>query len=377
MRNSDSLPLDGHLLEQMANTTQNPRYHAEGSVLAHTELVVQKYFELRDRFELTAEEQEALYWAAVLHDIGKTVTTRFENERWTSPGHEKAGLPMARNILFRQPGITAAQRRKILDLVRWHGFPLWWSLKKRPLDDLKVLGTRTDLRLLSIFSIFDFEGRICENRDSVMDQIRHFHEVDVPRAEYEFGRYADLQARYETWNIRHKNALWNAMKLNNVALLEKLIEADPIESPPTYGKKAILTVGPPLAGKSTYLGKELADVFRIDLAEHGMSPEVIENQFYLDRRLPEFKHFLTVYLNRHRTVVLEGRNLDAKLRKRIVEMIRDLGVEVEYLVFDAPLDELISRNQQLAEPLPEEKIRADFAAFGLVHPWEAHRVEFV
>lgn len=364
------LPIDPLLKAKMAETPQNPRYHAEGDVLAHTEMVLRKYFELRDRFALTEEEKQVLYWAAVLHDVGKTRTTTYEDGRWRSPGHEKAGVPLALDHLLRQPELTHAMREQVLGLVRWHGAPLSYARYRKDISKLKLLGTRTDLRLLGIFSVFDFHGRICEDQAEILQQIEHFQQIEVPKAEYEFGKYAEVQKRYAAWNVRHKNAVWNAYRLKDTALLQKLVQAKNAPPLQTMGKKVILTVGPPASGKTTFLQREMPGIFRVDLAEHGLAESDLGDQFYEDRKLVEFKHFLTVYLNRHRQVVLDGRNLNVAFRRRLTDMIRDLQVEIEYLVFQSSLPILQSRGAEV------EALHDLYASLDILHPWEAHAIRY-
>ncbi len=373
---AENLPLPLPLLEQMASTKQNPRYHAEGSVLAHTEYVVEKYFELSEQFDLNESERKILYWAAVLHDTGKTVSTIFEEGRWRSPGHEKTGLPIARNILIQQKDISPKERQKILDLVRWHGFPLQWIRKSQKLDDLKHLGTRTDLRLLGIFTTFDFHGRDCEYKDHTLDLIKNFQSQIVPKAEYELGPFDALQDHYQSWNLRHKNAAWKAIRMGNSKLVESLVEAKPYTDYKNFGKKVFFTIGPPLSGKTHFLEQSKPDLFRIDLEEFGIHEDLFENEFLIGRKMVEFKHSLVIFLNRYRHVVLDGSNLEEKVRVRMMEMIRDLEVEIEYLVFESSLEEILSRNQQHDTPREEEAIRKLYDRFDLIHPWEAHSITY-
>jgi predicted kinase len=371
------LPIDKKLQAKMAATQQNPRYHAEGNVLEHTRLVVQRYFELRDRFQLTEEEKDILYWAAVLHDLGKTRVTRYEDGRWTSPGHEKAGLPLAMDHLLRYSNLKPASRRKVLDLVRWHGMPLRFIRYQRPLNDLKLLGTRADLRLLGIFAIFDFHGRICEVQDEVISNIEHFQSVTVPKTEYEFAPYDTLQEQYRKWNLRHKNAAWKAIQIKDVNLVQKLMKAEEQETPPTFGKKVLLTVGPPLSGKTSFIEREHPGLFRVSMEEHGMAISDLGDRYYEGRKLIEFRHFLNIYLNRKRHVALDGRNIKEDFRIKITNFIREMHVEVEYLVFESPIDLLVERDQQREEPEGRETIEQMYHNMDLVHPWEAHHIKYI
>lgn len=378
MKKSEDLPLEATLLDALSNTPQNPRYHAEGSVLAHTRLVLDRYYHHIDDYALSAEDREVLYWAVLLHDTGKIKATRWESNRWRSTGHERMSVPIALDVLIRQPEISPEQRRKILDLIRWHGFPLQFARQRMALSTLKLLGTRVDLKMLAIFGRFDLEGRECEDREWIKEVVQQFEHHDVPKAEFEALPFAQWQALYPKWNLRHKNAAWSAFRMEQADLLAKLADAPLIDTPETYGKKVYLTIGPPLAGKSTWIAENLPGVFRLSMAEHGMSEEDLDSdKYYADRKLIEFKHFLTVYLNRHRQVVLDGRNLNAAFRMRLNEMIRGLNVDIEYIVFESDLKTLRERNAGAENPLETERLEALYEMVDLVHPWEGYVVRYV
>lgn len=174
------LPIPGELIARMKETQQNPRYHAEGNVYNHTLLVLEKFYAHAYEFELSEEEKEILYWACVLHDIGKPEVTHLKNGRWVATGHEEAGVPIAREILLQHPEISDDQRKRILDLVRWHFVPLRWGLRRLDLDDYRQMAQKTDLRLLGIFAYFDIQGRLCERKPMVLAIIRHYNEHIVP-----------------------------------------------------------------------------------------------------------------------------------------------------------------------------------------------------
>lgn len=375
--NVEAIALPQPLLEQMAATKQNPRYHAEGDVLAHTRLVVQCFEDMKSQFKLTPSEEKVLLWAAYLHDVGKVEVTRFEGNRWRSPGHERAGLPLARNLVYQRDALSPEEQRQVLDLVRWHGLPLKFMLENKPLELLKQLGIRTNLRLLGIFSAFDLFGRKCHDQERIEGLAMEFVQQKVPQAEYELGSYSDLQTAFASWNLRHKNAAWNALQMGNVRLIERLLAADPVQEYQTRGKKVYFTIGPPRCGKSDWIERELPGTFHVRLFEHGFDAAVAQDSYLLGRKLVEFKHMLVIYLNRHRHVVLEGWNLDEEVRRRLIEMIRDQEVELEYLVFHAALDTVRERNLAAAEPIAEDELAAAYHGWDLIHPWEAHATRHI
>ena len=91
--------LGGHisLLRDYADTPQDPIWHAEGDVAIHTDWVLQALYRLlRHRAKhLSGAKRQALILGALLHDIGKPLTTKTKAIdgviRWVAPHHEAIG----------------------------------------------------------------------------------------------------------------------------------------------------------------------------------------------------------------------------------------------------------------------------------------------
>ena len=112
----------------MSRTHQNPAFHAEGDVWIHTRMVCEALVKLDSFRELTAEQKDAVFLAALLHDIGKIPTTRWEDEKWTSPNHTLVGSQMARQFLWQELGLCGTPekqklRETVCNLIRYHSFP--------------------------------------------------------------------------------------------------------------------------------------------------------------------------------------------------------------------------------------------------------------
>src|SRR4051794_19027700 len=88
-----------------------------GDVLGHTARVAEAL--LRDqRFRaLDVDDRSELWLAALLHDVGKPATTRYEDGRWTAPGHARRGAIIARRLLW-EAGAHPVARERICALVR-------------------------------------------------------------------------------------------------------------------------------------------------------------------------------------------------------------------------------------------------------------------
>lgn len=97
---------------------QNPDYHPEGDVWEHTLLVLDAAAGLRGQ----ASDGFAFMLAALCHDLGKAVTTEVRDGRIVSYGHERAGVPLARELLARL-GVGTRVRTYVLNMVELHMAP--------------------------------------------------------------------------------------------------------------------------------------------------------------------------------------------------------------------------------------------------------------
>jgi tRNA nucleotidyltransferase (CCA-adding enzyme) len=117
------LPVVAPELLPLEETPQDPGWHPEGDVWAHTLQVVDAAAGLRDELGDDRPRQLALMLGALCHDLGKPATTRLEDGRIRSLGHEEAGLPPTRALLGRwnvQTLLGYDVRDQVLGLVAHH-----------------------------------------------------------------------------------------------------------------------------------------------------------------------------------------------------------------------------------------------------------------
>lgn len=105
-------------LAAMLGVEQEAEWHPEGDVFVHTLMVVDEAANSR-RGE---DEDLALMWGALCHDIGKPTTTQRIDGRVRSFQHDVAGVPLAENLLtrLRAPTLLVDQVKAI---VRYHLAP--------------------------------------------------------------------------------------------------------------------------------------------------------------------------------------------------------------------------------------------------------------
>ncbi len=146
------------MLLKLKETEQSPKYHPEGSVWNHTMLVVDEAAQVRE----ICKEPVVFMWAALLHDIGKSDTTRNRKGKITSYEHDMAGALLAEEFLkaFHEEEYIA----RVSALVKYHMHMLY-ILKNLPYGNPEGMLTETDPEELALFCRCDRMGRLCVNRE--------------------------------------------------------------------------------------------------------------------------------------------------------------------------------------------------------------------
>ncbi len=141
------------MIGDLMKVPQSPQYHPEGNVWNHTMMVVDNAAKRRDE----SEDKRAFMWAALLHDIGKTSTTKVQKSKITAYDHDKAGELLA--IRFLQEFIEdKAFVNKVASMVRWHMQPLFVA-KDMPYANIKVMNAETSIDEIALLSLCDRLGR--------------------------------------------------------------------------------------------------------------------------------------------------------------------------------------------------------------------------
>ena len=105
-------------LDTLAGTPQPEQYHAEGDVAEHTKLTIEA---------CGPDCDSDLLWAALLHDVGKPLVTKDEDDKITAHSHHAVGAEIAEKILGRLQMVPERSER-IVWTVQHHTFHLSWNL---------------------------------------------------------------------------------------------------------------------------------------------------------------------------------------------------------------------------------------------------------
>jgi tRNA nucleotidyltransferase (CCA-adding enzyme) len=149
-------------VKALVGCPQEPEWHPEGDVWAHTLLVIDRARERID--DLARPQQIAVMLGAVCHDLGKPPTTAFVDGRIRSIDHEQAGVGPAAALLDRLNvhsigGLDV--RREVLGMVAHHLKPLSFYKADPQAGDgaFRRLSQKVDLELLAQLALSDCLGR--------------------------------------------------------------------------------------------------------------------------------------------------------------------------------------------------------------------------
>jgi tRNA nucleotidyltransferase (CCA-adding enzyme) len=149
-------------LKALPGVPQEREWHPEGDVFVHTRLVVDRARELID--DLPYARQVTVMLGALCHDFGKPATTKFEEGRIRSRGHEEAGVAPTESFLDRLNIHTLDGydvRSQVIALVRDHLKPGEFYKKRDEVGDgaFRRLARRCELELLYRVARADSLGR--------------------------------------------------------------------------------------------------------------------------------------------------------------------------------------------------------------------------
>lgn len=357
----------GVAAKQMAQTPQNPIWHGEGDVLAHTQLVVEELEKMPAYLEAPADIQQALYLAAILHDIGKTRTTRLEDGQWVSPGHSRVSGDWARQILWQDLDLCGTPekqrlREMVCQLVRYHALPPYAITHEDGARRLRRVAANGQLipgftlKLLCILAEADARGRISQDQQDILDRIQLCRELaqeagclDGPGTYFsDYSQFAYLSGR----NVQPDQSLYDD----------------------SWGQ-VILMAGLPGTGKDTWIQTHCPDKAMISLdeirKEYHISPK--DNQAKV---LEIARERAKEYLRKHQSFVWNATNITPMTRQKQVELFAGYGASVQIVYLETGWQEQCRRNQQRKDAVPEAAMWDLLQKLSPPERLEAHRVRW-
>lgn len=156
--------------EALIGCAQNPKWHPEGDVWVHNNMVADEAAIIVRREKLDPSEALIILLGALCHDLGKPSTSRLEEGVIKSKGHEAAGEAPTRSF-FKRCLFPEALADEVVPLVREHlkPFQLYAIRDKVSNAAIRRLSRRVNIRRLCMVSEADFLGRTTPEALTRMD----------------------------------------------------------------------------------------------------------------------------------------------------------------------------------------------------------------
>ncbi len=354
-----SLEQEFHWVKQMHDVPQDAIHHAEGNVAIHTRMVLEELQALEAFNQLSPQEQEVLWAAALLHDVEKFSTTVVEPDgRITAKGHAKKGALRTRQILYREVVTPFNTREQVTALVRYHGLPIWLLEKQDPLKEIVKVSLEVNTQWLALLARADALGRICADKNDLLYRIDCFEE---------FCREHNCWGQAREFSSGHA-------RMHYLLRDDAYINYQPFDAPAT---SVVLMSGLPGAGKDNYIRKHFKDMAVISLDDIRREMKASPTDKSANGQVIQAgKEMARVFLRKQHPFVWNATNTTRQMREQLIELFMTYKAAVSIVYVEAPYQQLFSQNRNREEVVPAAVVERLIDKLEVPAPWEAHQVNY-
>lgn len=353
--------------DQMEKTPQNPVYHAEGDVARHTELVCRALTASDGYRALDRRAQQIVFLAALLHDVGKPACTKWEDGRWTSPGHARAGMQIAREFLFKELEMSGTRedqtmREAICLLIRYHSLPPYALERENP--ERTILRVAANGELAPAFTIdrlclleeADIRGRICGDEAQMLESVALCRELAQDagclHGPGTFASAHTMRAYFGGKDVWREQALFDE----------------------SWGEVVMLCALPG-TGKDTFIRAHYADrpMLSLDMLRVQMGVDPTDNQGAVAQAA---KALARGYLRKKQPFVFNATNLTPLTRSSWIELFEQYGAAVRVVFLETGWQEELRRNDSRSACVPQRVVEQMLGRLVVPERFEARHVEW-
>lgn len=322
--------------KKLQTTEQNPYWHGEIYVSRHIEQVVNEIYKLcpietSDVFmsvgdgSVRWQKRFYLMLAALFHDIGKGVTTKWNDEEqtWKSPHHAKVGEQITRKLLWDE---DFTLREIVCSLVGNHMKPLYIYDSDNPIHRVIRLSEElVPFEWLLTLKTADCQGSIIKEYDGWREKLDYAKEIAV--------KYECLNKQYTFLNdyCRHKYFNEN-IEYPVIDIVDKDFNDDFC---------VYFMIGIPGSGKTTYRNTNLSnlpvvcrDEIRTEIGIKGEKPKGTKKQEDEVTNIQNERIFK--YARQKQSFIIDATNLKLMYRDKFRQMLYPYKPKIVYVYIEAP-----------------------------------------
>lgn len=346
-------------VKDMDSVPQDKRYHAEGNVAIHTQMVLEAIEKLSEFQELDAQSKEILWTSGLMHDIEKRSTTILETDgSITSKNHAKRGEFSVREILYCQLPTPFAIREQIAKLVRYHGLPLWIFEKSNPKKSLLQISLEVNTQWLYILAKADVLGRICSDQHELLYRIELFKELCIENECWgKPKRFPSSTARFEYFNKE-----------------ERFVDYLPFED---FKTEVIILSGLPGTGKDTFIKKNLCDLPIICLDDIREELKVKTKDMRGNGQVIQLaKENAKSYLRNQTGFIWNATNVTRQTREQLINLFAEYKAKITIIYLEVPYQTQQKQNRNREKVVPQSAVQRMIEKLEIPQVWEAHEVRY-
>lgn len=355
-------------VDAMRYTPQSVRWHAEGDVWSHTRMVCESLVSLPEYRHLPQTQRQILFLAALLHDVGKPMTTRQEGNDWGAPSHSSKGALLVRYILWKEFGMCGtpelqAMRETVVLLVKHHSFPPYALEKEENVRKMISIAASVELvpdfslKLLYLLAKADALGRECEDKDDFTAHVDLFAELAKEQGCYDGP--VSFASDYTRRAYFSGGEVWPQQELYDE----------------TWGE-VVMLCGLPGTGKDYWISKHCKDMPVVSLDDirrsHKLSPE--GSQGYVASL---GKEEAKTYLRKHQSFVWNATNLTVDIRRQLIDLFESYGASVRLVYLETDRLTQWRRNKDREDKVPETIIDSMLSKLAIPEIHEARYVQWL
>ncbi len=321
----------------MAACTQDSRWHAEGDVWTHTQMVLRELPKLAQWAQLSEHDQCVLKFTALFHDSAKPLTTEVDSltGRVHSPKHSVKGEHLCRRVL-RDLGADLCTREAIAAQVRYHGRPTFLAEREQPEHEIVRMSWLANNQWLYLFAVADNRGRDTDVLDRPEEELSYWKLLAEDLGCFE-SRYpfATNHARYMFFRSAEPN-----------------LHYVPHEE---FSCQVTLMSGLPGSGKDTWIAQNCPDlpVVSLDQLRSELDIDPTDDQ---GRVAQAAKERCREHLRSGQAFVFNATNLLRTTRARWLELFAAYKAHIRIVYVEPGFETILKQNEERAAAVPRSVI---------------------